>query len=477
MYKRLLLTLTCALVASAHIGSPDIFLEGRAGPYPLFVTIRPPQVIPGIAEVDIRVRSTGIKEVRIVPTPIKGPGAKFAPTPDIATPSKDDPQFFTGGLWMMTSGSWEVRVTVEGAQGSGQLDVPVPALASQTEKMTTGLASVLGVLALILIIGGISIAGAAAREADLDPGVQPAASRRNKAWVFMSVTAGLLAAILHFGNKWWTSEENNYSRIIYKPLQMKAELASTGTLRLQLKDPGWLPRAIDDFVPDHGHLMHLYVIRLPEMERVWHLHPEMTGSGIFTHQLPPMPAGKYGLYGDVVHESGLPETLTTDIDLPEIAGKPVTGDDAAATGTPLSHGDVAAATAALPDGARMVWVRDAAPFTARRPQPFHFRVETADGKPAGDMELYMGMQGHAAFVKRDRSVFAHVHPTGSVPMAALSIAQSQADPHAGHDMSQLKLPPEVSFPYGFPSPGDYRIFVQIKRAGEVQTAFFDAKVQ
>ena len=43
-------------------------------------------------------------------------------------------------------------------------------------------------------------------------------------------------------------------------------------------------------------------------------------------------------------------------------------------------------------------------------------------------------------------------------------------------MTETALPAEVSFPYAFPSPGRYRIFVQIKRSGHVETGVFDASV-
>jgi len=474
-----LLPIALALAAAlhAHVGSPDVFYEGAAGPYRLLVTIRPPVIVPGVAEIEVRSAAPGVRDMRFVPLPLTGAGAKFAPTPDTAQRSKDDPQFFTGSLWLMSVGEWQVRIHAEGDQGRGELSVPVPALPSRTQTMQTGVGALLFVLMLILAVGIVSIVGAGVREAQLDPGLPPSPSRVRRARVVMAMTAALVAAILFFGNKWWGSEASNYSRIVYKPMQVSATLEPGERLILRMKDPGWLRRQMDDLLPDHTHLMHMYAIRLPEMERVWHLHPDRMESGVFAQDLPAMPAGRYQVFADIVHASGIPETLVTEVDLPEVAGKPLAGDDAAGVGPPLSKADPTRTVAPLTSGGRMIWERGSNPLRARQATEFRFRVEDRDGRPAAGMQLYMGMPGHAAFVKTDRTVFAHVHPSGSVPMAALSLTTtSSADPHAGHTMN-TGLPAEVSFPYGLPQPGDYRIFVQIKRAGQVETGVFDAHVQ
>jgi hypothetical protein len=122
----------------------------------------------------------------------------------------------------------------------------------------------------------------------------------------------------------------------------------------------------------------------------------------------------------------------------------------------------------------MIWERDSNPIRAGRPLWFRFRIEDRQGKPAQDLEPYMGMAGHAAFVSFDRSVFAHIHPEGSVAMAAVALANPSPQSNAMANM--MNMSSEVSFPYGFPKAGDYRMFIQVKRAGKVETGVFDVKV-
>jgi hypothetical protein len=474
-----LLLLALAAPLAAHIGSPDIFFEGDGGPYKLLVTIRPPQVIPGVAEIEIRSLAGDVSQIHIVPLRLTA-APQLAPVPDLARPSKDDPQYYTGSLWLMATGSWKVRVDVDGARGKASLAVPVPAISTRMLGMQTAIGAVLIPLGLLLAFGLIALVGAAIREGQLAPGLAPDPARVRRSQVVMAGSAVVIAVILWAGNAWWSAEAAGYSRIVYKPIGLKANVENSNQLRLELREPGWLDRRDDDLLPDHNHLMHLYVIHTPEMDRVWHLHPELAGDGTFRQSLPTMPAGRYALYGDIVHGSGLGETVTTQIDLPAIQGVELKGDDAASGPLPVQS-NYNPVVSELPEGYRMIWERGEGAIHARRPYQFRFRITDEHGGAPADIELYMGMLGHAAFVATDGSVFAHVHPSGSVPMAALGLAArgmaQSANPHAQHMHVAGGLPAEVSFPYGFPKPGAYRIFVQMKQGGRILTGAFTTTVE
>jgi hypothetical protein len=506
--------ISCSLPAYAHVGSPDIYAEGNAGPYRLFVTIRPPTVIPGVAEIEVRVvpdktrsdkgSDATVDGIQIAPIPLTGEASKHPPVADPMKQSATDRQFFTGALWIMAPGSWQVRFTVAGSQGSGVLSIPVPATSSSTQGMQAGLGIMLGSLGLLLVGGVVGIVGAAVRDAQLPAGAPAPAASRRRAWIAMGVALTFVAAIVIFGKLWWNSEAGDYSQKIYKPLTMQATLTPDNHLDLKIDDPGWLKsRLLDDFVLDHDHLMHLYLLHEPGYDLVYHLHPDQRSPGRFDLALPAIPAGQYRLYADVVHATGFPETLVASITLPQITGRPLAGDDAQgiapalspAAGTACPTTQAAGPQFKLPDGYTMLW-NNASVLPAKTPQSFAFTLLDPAGKPPADTALYMGMLGHAAFVKDDSSVFAHVHPSGTVSMAALMMAAQQNQPNAsaasgpasaesmpGMDMSGGKMPSEaaasripntVSFPYGFPTPGSYRIFVQMKHGQTIETAAFDA---
>lgn len=454
-----------ALPLAAHVGSPDVFFDGQAGPYRAYVAVRTPQVIPGVAEIEVRIPG-GATSVDITPMPLTGPGAQFAPTPDRAVQSAQDPEFFTGTLWMMSSGSWQVRVKASGPKGEGELRVPVPALARRSLEMDRTLGGILFGLMIFLCVGAVAIAGAATREGKLPPGQEPPPENRRRAWVTMGVTAALVVGAVWLGDKWWKAEAASYSRIIFKPLAAQATVDGN-RLTLRLEHTGWFQaQDFTDLIPDHGHLMHLFVIAEPDLDRAWHLHPRMAANGVFEHDLPSMPAGRYRLFGDIVHRSGLPETVTAEIDIPEIAGTPLSGDDSG-----IVTAIAARRESVLSGGYTMHF--EPGEVRPRSLSLLKFRVTDPQGNPATGMELYLGMPAHAAAVKKDFSVFAHLHPTGTVPMASLELVAP--DPHAAHRMT-AELPPEFTFPYGFPQPGDYRLFVQVKLGGKVETGVFDLTV-
>ncbi|UWZ82826.1 hypothetical protein [Occallatibacter riparius] len=346
-------------------------------------------------------------------------------------------------------------------------------------------------MGIFLVLGMVGIIGAAAREAQVPTGMPVSAARRRRGYVAMTATFVFLALVILLGDRWWKADAASYSGNIYKPLNMQPTLEHGNLLDLKISHGGWLSqRQLDDFIPDHNHLMHLYMIRWPQMDFVFHLHPEPIGTGEFQLALPDLPAGEYHLYADVVHADGFPETLVAETSLPLVSGRALAGDDAEGQANPVENSAALAANRTLheerfklSDGYTMVWSMPAA-IAPQVPETFSFELLDPTGKPPSDMDLYMGMQGHAAFVKTDGTVFAHIHPTGTVAMAAYMMANpatpsldsKQMPDMPGMDRTETSLPNSVSFPYGFPNAGRYRIFVQMKHGDKVETGIFDVDV-
>ena len=122
----------------------------------------------------------------------------------------------------------------------------------------------------------------------------------------------------------------------------------------------------------------------------------------------------------------------------------------------------------------------------------HFKVSN-NGKPLV-LEPYINMGGHAALLKKDRSVFVHLHPIGTISMASQEMFQENynqgvldqedicffgfADDSTGNYFNSNTSPNgEVNFPaIKLGTPGNYAIWVQVKSAGEVITQKFDFEV-
>src|SRR5207237_3215218 len=108
-----------ALVASAHVGSPDTFFEGAAGPYPVRVIVRSPGVVPGLAQITVRLLgATRVQRVLVLPV-YCDPRTAAPPPPDLAARVPGDSTLYGAALWLLTGGSCSVQVTVQSAADVG----------------------------------------------------------------------------------------------------------------------------------------------------------------------------------------------------------------------------------------------------------------------------------------------------------------------------------------------------------------------
>ncbi len=477
-------------VSNAHVGSPDVIFDGKAGPYDIRVIVRVPAVVPGLADVVVRVLRGDESRVLIRPVFWRA-GVAGAPAADVAKPVSAGSKLYAGQLWLMARGAYSVYVTVEGNDGSGTVVVPLVSVATARLGMSAGLAVALAALGILLIGGLITLVYAGAGESVVEPGRPMDDRRRQRARLITIVAAPVMALILFGGAKWWQSVDATYKTRMYQPLPTYADvvrLAGHPGLRFGVLDQHGNHVSLDPLIPDHGKLMHLFVIDSADMRSFAHLHPQQEGD--FYTVLPPLAPGAYRLFGDVTFETGLTQTLTGTVQISRddsLLASRTQGfdrDDAWINSAGAKRVDHAATIDTLADGSTMEWLPDSTNIRPGGETTLRFRVNDPSGSLA-TLEPYLGMSAHAVIARTDGSVFIHLHPAGTISFAAQQVfaLRDRGDTTAKGRLQFTKdsmphMPPitgEFSFPYIFPRSGAYRIWVQVRRNERVLTGVFDVE--
>jgi hypothetical protein len=495
--------------AHAHVGSPNVFFEGQAGPYPVRIVIRPPGVIPGLAEISVRVHASKIDSVSALPMRWNT-GRDGAPPPDIAVPVKGETNLYTTQLWFMQGGAQGVEVDVRGEAGPGKVIVPINAIATRVLTMPKSLGSVLAGFGLLLFLLLVSVIGVAVRESVVPPDQTPSVGRVWWSRAVMLLAAVFLAGCTWMGKRWWDEEVRSYLKNrLYRPLETSASVRAEDDrriLRLDITDLKFHRGA--PLVPDHGKLMHLFLIRTPHLDAFAHLHPVKLNWKTFECELPELPEGQYDLYADITYETGSSDTLVTQIALP--FAQPPAGnsgkrlldqDDSWRVSDPFSTSaaDSLNVSSPLSSEYTMRWLGDRS-VRQNEEIRLRFAVQDLSGRAVA-LQPYMGMLGHLILRRDDGSVFTHLHPSGSFSMASQQLFELRAEgkaplkvaPASGDPLCQLPSleesqaawllanPPDaeqaISFPYAFPKSGLYRVWAQVKVQGEVLTGVFDINVR
>jgi hypothetical protein len=186
---------------------------------------------------------------------------------------------------------------------------------------------------------------------------------------------------------------------------------------------------VRDFDVEHEKRMHLIVARR-DLTGFQHLHPEQAPDGTWSTDVRLDDAGSYRLFADFSRE-GENQTLATDLRV-----------DGAADLRPLP----APEPTAVSDGGYDVRL-DAGDAHPGQDADLRFTI-TRDGVPV-QTEPYLGAGGHLVALRDGDMAFLHVHPTSD---------------------------DAVRFAATFPTEGRYRLFLQFKHDGRVQTVAFTQEV-
>ncbi len=208
-----------------------------------------------------------------------------------------------------------------------------------------------------------------------------------------------------------------------EPVDLELRVRLAGSLDL---------REVVDFDIQHERRMHLFVIS-SDRARFDHVHPELSGPGVFRLSYRFPAPGRYLLFVDVAPSGAGSQVVASKL---EVGGTAA----GAPPGAPKNRTKAAVAVALeTPEGG----------LHAGRTATLRARLIDSAGRPVRDLEAWLGAIAHLMLLHEDAETFAHAHP-------------DDREPAAGRDG-------RIPFVVRLPRPGAYKGWLQFQRGGRVET--------
>ena len=213
-------------------------------------------------------------------------------------------------------------------------------------------------------------------------------------------------------------------------------------VRFSVRDPH-TQKKISRFELVHERVFHLFVIS-QDLEYFTHIHPTLRSDGSLDVDVELPRPGVYQLIADFLPLGGAPQLVQQSI---------VT---AGYTGPLVAPPHPAPDLADKIVGGTRVKLTLPEPLAGREQLVTFDLEDVATGAPVADLQPYLGAVGHLLLASADLAIAAHNHPV------------AEMSGRGG---------PTVVFQMLFPRAGDYKLWVQFQRGGQVLTAAFAVPVK
>ena len=240
----------------------------------------------------------------------------------------------------------------------------------------------------------------------------------------------------------------------------QAQAGQPTTLTFTVKDQQGA--TVKDLQIVHEKPMHLLIVS-KDLAEFYHVHPEPSADGSYrvTHTFPN--GGDYRLYADFTPQGAV--QVVEQIDLS------VTGSERAKVALiPDTKFEK------VVDGLKIV-MKPSADIKAGQELTLDFQAfDATTGKPASDLQNYLGELAHFVIISEDLEDFVHAHPMAKgESMDSMKMGDAKPDEHGkdGHEHpasdggEEMAARSEVSAHTTFPRSGLYKLWAQFQRGGKV----------